>query len=76
MVIKLSKDDLKLGQRVITKVSPWIIYVVNYKDGMYRFIEKDEQFNISTIIYSSEYLEDLVPFINKFFGKEVVVIKE
>jgi len=76
MVIKLSKDELKLGQRTITRASPWVSYVVNYKDGMYRFIEKDEQFNISTIIYSSEYLEDLVPFINKFFGKEVVVIQE
>jgi len=76
MVIKLSKDELRLGQRTITKASPWVSYVVNYNDGMYRFIEKDELLHISTIICSSEYLEDIVPCINNFFGKEVVVIQE
>lgn len=74
--MKITKEDIILNGITIAKGSPWIKYLIKKINNEYFFIEKDGNFNMSTILFSSTNLNEVINYINNFFGKQFLILEE
>ena len=75
MDITLKDVKQSLNGIVITKNSPWIKFLIRYKKDVYQFIEKDENLNITTVLYTSPDINDVIWYINNYFGEDFLHLK-
>lgn len=75
MDITLKDVKQSLNGIVIAKNSPWIKFLIRYKKDVYQFIEKDENLNITTVLYTSPDINDVIWYINNYFGEDFLHLK-